>query len=202
MKLRWRIPYHILKPLVLILLHLRVKGSGNLPKKGACIIASNHISYLDPPLLGFAAGRELYYLAKAGLFEEVNKFFTWLIITYNAIPLRREGVDLKTIKRVLNLLRRGKALVLFPEGTRSKSGNLLPPKPGLGFIAWHADVPVVPTYIKGANARIGDILMGKEKIVITFGRAYNPRQNHRDYEALSKTIMKKVEELSSGDSPC
>lgn len=200
MKLRWRIPYHILKPLVLVLFHLRVKGTENLPKKRGCIIASNHISYLDPPLLGFAAGRELYYLAKEGLFEEVNKFFTWLITTYNAIPLRRGGVDVGAIKRVLHLLRRGEVLVLFPEGTRSKLGHLLPPKSGLGFIAWHAGVPVIPTYIKGANARIGDILMGREKITITFGKPYDPRESDRDYGAIAKIIMKRIEELSCGDN--
>lgn len=200
MKLRWKIPYHILKPLVLVIFHLRVKGIENLPKKGGCIIASNHISYLDPPLLGFAARRELYYLAKEGLFKEVNKFFTWLITTYNAIPLRREGVDLRAIKQVLYLLRRGQALVLFPEGTRSKSGRLLPPKPGLGFIAWHAGVPVVPAYIRGANARIVDILLGREKITITFGTPFDPRQSNKDYEALSRAIMKKIEDLSHGDN--
>ncbi len=200
MKLRWRIPYHILRPLVLILFHLRVKGAENLPKRGGCIIACNHISYLDPPLLGFAVGRELYYFAKEGLFKEVNKFFTWLIITYNAIPLRKEGVDIRAIKQVLHLLRRGEVLVLFPEGTRSKSGHLLPPKPGLGFVAWHAGVPVIPTYIRGANARIGEILTGREKITITFGRPYDPRQSNKDYGTLSKAIMKRIEELSCGDN--
>ena len=202
MKLRWRIPYHILKPLVLILFHLRVRGARNLPRTGGCIIACNHCSYLDPPLLGFAAGRELYYLAKEGLFREVNKFFTWLIISYNAIPLRREGMDLRAVKRVLGLLQRGEVLVLFPEGTRSTSGRLLPPKPGLGFIAWHAGVPVIPTHIRGANARIGDILMGREKITITFGKACNPRQYGKDYRVLSENIMKEIEELSGGDNRC
>ena len=201
MKLRWSIPYHMLKPLVLVLFHLRIRGVENLPKKGGCIIASNHISYLDPPLLGFASGRELYYLAKEGLFIEVNKFFTWLIITYNAIPLRRDGVDLGAMKQAFGVLRRGEVLVLFPEGTRSKSRTLLPPKPGLGFIAWHAGVPVIPAYIRGANAHIGDILKGKEKITITFGEPYYPRESKKDYEALSMAIMERIEALSHGDSP-
>ena len=200
MKLRWRIPYHLLKPLVLVLFHLRVEGAENLPAKGGCIIACNHISYLDPPLLGFAAGRELYYLAKEGLFDEVNKFFTWLITTYNAIPLRRGGVDISVIKRVFRLLRRGEVLVLFPEGTRSKSGELLSPKPGLGFIAWRADVPVIPAYIRGANASIGEILLGRQNITITFGKAYHPLRSERDYEAVSGAIMKRIEELSRGDN--
>ena len=201
MRLRWRIPYYLLKPLVLILFHLKVKGAENLPEGGGCIIACNHISYLDPPLLGFATGRELYYLAKEGLFDEVNKLFTWLIITYNAIPLRRGGVDISVIKRVFRLLRRGEVLVLFPEGTRSKSGRLLSPKPGLGFIAWRANVPVIPAYIRGANARIGEILLGKQKITITFGEAYRPPRSNRDYEAVSGDIMRRIEELSHGDNP-
>jgi 1-acyl-sn-glycerol-3-phosphate acyltransferase len=201
MKLRWRIPYHLLKPLVLILFHLKVDGAENLPREGGCIIACNHISYLDPPLLGFAAGRELYYLAKEGLFDEVNKFFTWLIVAYNAIPLRRDGVDISVIKHVFQLLRRGEVLVLFPEGTRSTSGELLAPKPGLGFIAWRANVPVIPAYIKGANARIGEILLGRQKIMITFGEAYLPPRSDRNYEAVSGEIMRRIEELSHGDNP-
>ncbi len=200
MKLRWWIPYRLLKPLVLILFHLKVKGSENLPGKGGYIIACNHISYLDPPLLGLAVGKELYYLAKEGLFEEVNKLFTWLIVAYNAIPLKKKGVDLKAIKQVLHLLKKGEVLVLFPEGTRSKSGHLLPPKPGLGFIAWRAGMTVIPTYIKGTNARIGNILLGREKITVTFGKPYDPRQSERDYAAISKAIMKKIEELSHGDN--
>lgn len=200
MKLRWWIPYRLLKPLVLILFHLKVKGFENLPEKGGYIIACNHISYLDPPLLGFAVGRELYYLAKEALFEEVNRFFTWLIIAYNAIPLRRKGVDLRAIRHVLYLLRKGEVLVLFPEGTRSKSGHLLPPKPGLGFMAWRAGTIVIPTYIEGANARIWEILLGRKKITVTFGKPYDPRQSERDYAATSKAIMKRIEELSHGDN--
>ena len=200
MRLRWRIPYHLLKPLVLLIFHLEVYGRENLPKKGACIMASNHISYLDPPLLGFAAGRELHYLAKEGLFTEVNRAFTWLITTYNAIPLRREGADLTAVKKVLSLLRRGEVVVLFPEGTRSTSGRLLSPKPGLGFVAWHAAVPVVPVHIEGANARILDIVLGREKIRVTFGKPYDPRTSPKDYRLLSSAIMKRIEELSHGDN--
>jgi 1-acyl-sn-glycerol-3-phosphate acyltransferase len=199
-KLRWKIPYHLLKRFVLLAFHVDVTGRDNLPKKGACIIASNHISYLDPPLLGFASGRELHYLAKEGLFTEANKAFTWLITAYNAIPLRREGADLTALRRVLSLLERGEVVVLFPEGTRSTSGRLLPAKPGLGFVAWHAGVPVIPVYISGANARIRDILLGKERIRVAFGRPYDPRASSKDYEVLSKAIMKRIEELSHGDS--
>jgi 1-acyl-sn-glycerol-3-phosphate acyltransferase len=130
----------------------RKKGVEFIPQKGGVIIASNHAAYVDPPFLGAASSRELYYLAKRELFN--NGLFGWLLRKYNAFPITRGSFDRKGISRAVELLKEGKALLLFPEGTRS--------------IAKEAGVPIVPTYI--ANSK--DLLLTflkRKKLVILFG---------------------------------
>lgn len=196
MKLRWKIAILFLYLPAKWFFNVKIVGQRNIPKKSGCILASNHISYLDPPLVGLAAKREVYYLAKEGLFKEVNKIFTWLITAYNAVPLTGEGADLKAIKRILGILKRGEVVVIFPEGTRSKTGKLLPPKPGVGFIARVAKVPIIPVLITGPSEKIGDILLRKRRIIIHFGLPFSVDSSGRDYEAIGKEIMKRIAGLN------
>ena len=116
-------------------------GVEHVPKSGGVIIASNHVAYVDPPFLGAVAPRELFYLAKAELFS--NALFGWLLDKCNTIPIARGAFDRRAIRRAVKLLKDGKALLLFPEGTRSRSGRFLEPKLGVGKIALEAGVPVV-----------------------------------------------------------
>ncbi len=196
MKLRWKIACCILYLPAKWFFRVKIVGQRNIPKKGGCILASNHISYLDPPLVGLMAKREVYYLAKEGLFKEVDKLFTYLITAFNAVPLTREGADLKAIKTILGILKRGEVVVIFPEGTRSKTGKLLPAKPGIGFIARMAKVPIIPVLIKGASEKIKDILLRKRRIIIHFGLPFSVDSFGRDYDAMGKEIMKRIADLN------
>jgi 1-acyl-sn-glycerol-3-phosphate acyltransferase len=116
--------------------------------KGGLIIASNHQSYLDPFFIGTVVDREPYFLARSDLFS--IPIFRGLIRALHAIPIRRQGPDLKAIREVLRLLNMGKVVVVFPEGTRTPDGCIGRVKDGLTMIAVKGRVPILPVLIQGA----------------------------------------------------
>jgi 1-acyl-sn-glycerol-3-phosphate acyltransferase len=144
----------------------QVWGRDLVPRSGGLIVASNHISFWDPPLIGAILPREVHYLAKEELFS--NPVFGAVIRSYNAIPIRRGMVDLSGMARAVETLRRGGAMMLFPEGTRMRDGRLHPARPGVGMMAVNAGVPVVPCYISGSN-RPGRWLGWRERVRVSFG---------------------------------
>ena len=119
------------------------------PRTGGLIVASNHISFWDPLLVGAAVSREAHFLAKAELFE-MPVVGAW-IRSVNGIPIRRGEADLRGLHHALEALQGGSAVLLFPEGSRMRDGELHPARPGVGLLAVHADVPIVPCYISGSN---------------------------------------------------
>jgi 1-acyl-sn-glycerol-3-phosphate acyltransferase len=125
-----------------------VHGREHVPKSGAVIVASNHISFWDPLLVGTAAIREQAFLAKEELFRPP---LGWLIRTYNAIPIRRGVADLSGLTKARDVLRAGRSLILFPEGTRARGGELRSARPGLGMLAVATDAVVVPACIQGSD---------------------------------------------------
>ena len=149
-----------------ILWRFRKRGAEFIPKKGGVIIASNHAAYVDPPFVGAASPRELSYLAKRELFK--NGLFGWLIRKYNAFPIARGSFDRKAMSQAMGLLKERKALLLFPEGTRSRDGNLMEPKLGVGKVAIQAGVPIVPAYVGNSKDLLSTFLK-RRKLVILFG---------------------------------
>lgn len=126
----------------------RVFGRHYLPAAGGVLICSNHQSFLDPVLVGMAADRPLHFLARKSLFEQ--SAFRALIEFYNAIPIDRGGQGASGIRATLDLLRQQRAVLMFPEGTRSSDGKLQPLKGGVSIIARRGRVPVVPVAVAGA----------------------------------------------------
>jgi 1-acyl-sn-glycerol-3-phosphate acyltransferase len=147
----------------------RVWGRDHVPRSGGVVVASNHISFWDPPLIGAVLPREVHYLAKEELFS--NPVLGWLIRSVNAIPIRRGMVDLSGMARAVETLRSGEAMMLFPEGTRMRDGELHPARPGVGMMAVNADVPIVPCYISGSD-RPGRWLSRQVRVRIWFGPAW------------------------------
>jgi len=131
------------------------------------IYACNHKSFSDPPLVGSTLPREVHFLAKEALFK--NRWFGWLIRTYNAIPLRRGGFDRITMGIALELLENGGSILIFPEGTRIRGSLLGKPHSGVGYLALHSGVPVVPLYVRGSN-RLAHCLLRRERLVVAHGR--------------------------------
>jgi 1-acyl-sn-glycerol-3-phosphate acyltransferase len=131
-----------------LLLRVRVYGRRHAPRSGGLLVCANHQSHLDPVLVGLALDRRLNYLARDTLFGFAP--FRWLIQSLDAIPIDREGLGLAGIKETLRRLKRGEAVLIFPEGTRTADGKVGPLKPGFVALARRGRVPLLPVGIAGA----------------------------------------------------
>ena len=173
-----------------------IVGLGNLPKSGAFLIASNHASHLDPPIIGSQVPRQMCFFARKTLWKP--GLATWWLDMVGTIPVDRDGgSDVSAIKRVLRALGDNKALILFPEGTRSPNGQLQAAKPGVGLIACRTRVPVVPARIFGsfeAFGRSGPLRIGTP-VTVVFGQPLlpaeydDPKAGKERYQRASEVIM-------------
>lgn len=191
MSIIWFLSWIWVFPLFKVLTGIEIKGK--VPKKGAYIIACNHVSFLDPPIVGICAGREIYFLAKIGLFE-TSKAFTWLIRKYNAIPI--SGVQ--GLRTAIKLLKKGETIVIFPEGTRSRKGHMLPFNPGVSYLALNLKIPVIPAFITNSNKRLISLILRMNNLRITFGEPIIPRgyKNTRDdMDRFARLLKKEVLKL-------
>ena len=131
-----------------------VVGRENVPPRGPLIVVANHQSNSDPPLLGATFKRRLYFLAKDGLFR--GPIATWFFRSYGAFPMRRSGLDVEAMRWAMNLLSKDKALVIFPEGTRSLH-KMKKGLPGVALLAVKSQAPLLPVGITGTE-RLGSLL--------------------------------------------
>ncbi len=191
MGVKWFFSWILLFPLLKLMTGFVVSGS--VPRKGPLIIASNHTSFLDPPVLGIVVCREVYFLAKPGLFK-VSRLFAWLIKTYNALSL--EGT--KGLRKAIRLMKKGKAVVIFPEGTRSRKGVLLPFQSGVGYLAINFNIPVVPVYIENSNRNFFSLILRLYRLKIKFGKPLYPdgyKKSREDFEDFTEKIRNAILEL-------
>jgi 1-acyl-sn-glycerol-3-phosphate acyltransferase len=126
----------------------RAFGQENIIEDGPAIMAANHQSFLDPPLIGVTCRNELYFMARKTLFEK--KLLGPLISRVNALPVDLSRGDLTAVRMIINLLKEGHRTVIFPEGTRSRDGKIQMARPGIGMIIAKTLVPVVPMRIFGS----------------------------------------------------
>lgn len=128
---------------------LRVRGAANIPSDGPLLVVANHQSLIDPPCIGMAfKGRQLNFIARDGLFK--NPVFAALIRGLNAVPIKENGSDTAAIRTALEQLGMGRALLIFPEGTRSPDGEIHEFKRGFWLLMSRAKCPVLPVAIEGA----------------------------------------------------
>jgi 1-acyl-sn-glycerol-3-phosphate acyltransferase len=130
-------------------IRLHAEGLENVPDEGACVIITNHISGLDPFVIGIPMNRTLYCLAKVELYQ--NAMLTWILNSLGFIPLERDSTDTSAMRIVLRLLRNGEAIGISPEGTRSTTGDMLPFTDGATKLALHAQVPIMPVAVYGTR---------------------------------------------------
>jgi 1-acyl-sn-glycerol-3-phosphate acyltransferase len=131
-----------------LLFGLRVEGRHLFPADGAALICANHQSYFDPVLVGLACDRRLNYLARASLFKV--PVLKHLIHYLDAIPIDREGTGIAGLKETLKRLKRGELVLIFPEGTRTRDGEVAPLKAGFSSLARRSKAALVPVGIDGA----------------------------------------------------
>ena len=154
-----------------------VAGLENLPRTGGYIVAANHASHLDPPIVGLFLPRQVSFFARKTLWKP--GVVAWWLDAVGTIPVDRDGgMSIDAIKRVLQALSSDRVVIVFPEGTRSPNGELQTPKAGVGLIACKAHVPVVPARVFGsfeAFGRDGRLRLGKP-ISVSYGPALSPAE--------------------------
>jgi 1-acyl-sn-glycerol-3-phosphate acyltransferase len=176
-------------------------GDENLAASGPMLLVCNHASNLDPPFVGTTARRHMHFLAKEELFN--IPLFGPFIARINAHPINRVGVDRRALRECQEILSGGGALVIFPEGTRTRDGKLQEAKPGGAMIAAQAQVPIVPVYIEGSFEALprGRWFPRPKKVRVHYGKPFNAADamkgagRRERYEALSAEMMRRIAQL-------
>lgn len=149
---------------------LCVEGLENVPREGGALLVSNHVSWLDPPVLGCCLRhRQLHFMAKRELFE--RPWLGPLIRSLGAFPVERGQADRKSLRLALDLLGQGRIVCLFPEGTRGDGGAMGPWHVGLAMLAHHAQVPILPAALSGTRHLLEDrqLHLPRKPIQVRFG---------------------------------
>ena len=144
----WKMAQTITRVFTTVMFDLKVYGRDNVPDEGGALMISNHQSNLDPAILGVQLRRPMSYLAKSELWD--NRALGWLITNLNAFPVRQGAGDVGAIKETINRLQEGHLLNIYPEGSRTKDGELLPIQAGFALVVRKAKVPVIPAVIDGS----------------------------------------------------
>lgn len=179
-----------------------VAGTENFPVDGPFLIAANHASHLDPPLVGCHVPRQMRFFARKSLWK--NRVMAWWLNQVETIPVERDSGDVGAIKRVLQALKENRAIVLFPEGTRSLDGKLQKAKAGVGLMACKTGVPVVPCRIYGSFQAFGKgsaVPRFGSPVSIVFGAPIpaadydDPAAGKARYETAAQRIMDRIAAL-------
>jgi 1-acyl-sn-glycerol-3-phosphate acyltransferase len=179
----------------------RVVGAENVPRNGPLLICPNHSATLDPPMVpAFVPRADTWSMAKSEYFR--NPVLAFLFGSYHAFPVVRHSADRAALRRSLDLLKSGGALIIYPEGTRVESGVLARPEPGAGFIAQKAGCPVVPVALTGTRECLpkGARWPRRTRVTITIGKAFTVPTKRPDgtrvtHEEASDAIMTAIAEL-------
>lgn len=171
------------------LYRVTVSGKEHIPETGGVLLCSNHISELDPPVVGMSFPRDVHFIAKEELFNlpVLNK----ILPHTNAIPIKRGMSDRNALRKGLGVLKNGHVLGLFPEGTRSRTGELGEGLAGAGFFALRSDAQVIPCAVIGTYKPFS-----KTKVI--FGPPIDMeefRSKKASPEEVTKVIMAKIKEL-------
>ncbi|HVP38663.1 MAG TPA: lysophospholipid acyltransferase family protein [Candidatus Saccharimonadales bacterium] len=176
----------------------RVVGREHLPRDRGFILASNHFSFLEAPVLAVASWQEVAFLAKLQLFR--IPVLGRLIASLNAIPINRGSTDVSGLNAAAALLRSGRSLIVFPEGGRNKTGRLREAKGGIGYLVLESGVPVVPAYVRNTD-HILKCALRKAKITVAFGPPLEPDpellklERKEAHRRVGRTVMAHIARL-------
>ena len=161
----------IVRGLLKLLTHCQVNGRENIPSQGPLLIVANHLSLADPPLLGVHLSREIMFMAKKELFR--FRMIGYFLGSFGAFPVHRGQLNRQALRQARQILADGLALVMFPEGTRSRSGRLRPAFSGPALIAMRSGAPILPVGIIGTE-RIRGLtwLLRRPQITVNIGQPF------------------------------
>ena len=190
----FRVVQWVVRLVFRMLYRIRAEGIENIPLTGGVVIASNHASFVDPPGIGCVFPREISFFAKKELFSipVFREFLVWA----NGVPVDRTGDSSRALMEMIKRLKGGWAVLVFPEGTRTKTGEFLEPRSGAGMAAVSAGVPVVPCWVEGSFRP----RMFRSRIVFHFLPPFRPEDvpaesRKEQYSLVSKKIMCDIRRL-------
>lgn len=199
-KVLYRVGQAVCRPIMKVFYRYKFINNNSIPHEGAYIIASNHMSFSDPVLLGLGQRRRLFFMAKQELFK--NKFFAGLIRALGAFPVERGAGDGKAIKTGEDLIKEGNVMTIFIEGGRTKTGEFMRPRSGCALVAQQMQVPVIPACI----TITGNPKYRFAKRVIHFGDPLTPQQlgltpdgDRRQLKNATNMIMDEIKKMREQD---
>ena len=193
-----------------VLFRLKVSGQHHIPKTGGVLIAANHASYLDIPILGCGVPRRASYMGRMDLFPGP---VGWLMRYLGWIPIRRERVDRGGFEEAISRIKAGGAVIIYPEGSRTEDGRLQPGKPGVGMIVAATGCPVIPAYLAGTFDAMppGARRIRLQSVRVTYGepmdfsallKELDGESKKKDvYQRISQEIMGRIAALEGIASP-
>lgn len=187
----------------------RYRVEGTIPRTGGVLVAANHASYLDIPLLGCGMKRRAWYLGRSDLFPV--PVVNGILQSLGWIPLRLGRLDRQAFGKAISLIQAGEVVVIFPEGGRSHDGHLRQPKAGIGVIVSQTGCPVVPAYIRGTFEALptGARWPRLRQVTVRFGEplvfetadAKEKAESKRFYEQVSRTVIEHIAALGQVPAP-
>lgn len=180
---------------------LRIIGAEKIVSEGPVLVASNHQSFLDPPLIGNLYQTEMVFLARKTLFVG---FFKWLYPRWNAIPVDQDRPDMASLKTIIRKLKEGHRVLVFPEGERTLDGKIGTAAPGIGLIAVKSGAVIQPVRISGAREALprGSARISFSRITVTVGDPIrlsadelSGKDGKESYDRIAKRIMAAIEAL-------
>jgi 1-acyl-sn-glycerol-3-phosphate acyltransferase len=170
----------------------RVFNAERVPLEGPVILASNHASFIDPPLVGSGLKRQINYLARENLFR--FPIMGWVLRQWQVVPVDREGGGAKGLKAILDRLLAGGVIIMFPEGTRSRDGRLQPPRSGIGLAVIKSSAPVVPVRVFGTFEAYSRHmrLPRPRRVAVKYGRPMMFESLRAEAKVCSKQRLKEI----------
>jgi 1-acyl-sn-glycerol-3-phosphate acyltransferase len=192
--------YYFLSPIFKKFLRVKIINKENLYVDEPILIAVNHRSYIDPPLIASIMPQPVVFLAKKELFK--GFLGSWFFRNLNAVPVDRSKADLKALNIAIEKLKQACWVCIFPEGKRAKKGEFLRPKPGIGYIVAKTNVKVLPIYLHNTDRILSKdtslIKFPLKPIYVVVGKPIEfpeVEDNIKGYKLIANTVMEKIKEL-------
>ena len=195
--------YYVVRAMIGTLLKLltryQFRGRDNIPDQGPVLVVANHLSLADPPLIGFSLGRKVAFMAKEELFR--SRFSSYFLRSLGAFPVYRKQTDRQAIRQAKHVLTKGLALVMFPEGKRSRDNQLQSALSGAALIACHSGAPILPVGIIGTEKIKGIAwALRRPQITVNIGHPFYPpsvdgKLTKDELTKLTSYIMERIAEL-------
>lgn len=170
----------------------RVYGAVRVPTTGPVVLAANHASFIDPPLIGAALRRQVNFLARDTLFN--HAILGAVLRSWEVVPVDRDGAGASGLKAILDRLLKGGAILLFPEGTRTRDGQLQPARSGIGLTVIKSACPVVPVRVFGTYQAFGRHVKvpRPRRVIVKFGHPLDFAAVRAEAKTCSKPRLKRI----------